>query len=208
MNRRWRMAGFIFAVELMLGIAGMRSARAQESVSAPPGPSGAAERIAALEQKLRVMEARLEFLENKLGESAPPLVASNGVFPTAALRTSEASPVLTAAADPPAPAVQNAGSQAAPAALVNAGPEGFSIQSPQGDFRLGIRYQVQVDGRFAAAWGREYQGKGCIHDASSVPRAGIPSFPIDFSNNTVNSHPAQQSPWSLVSQSCETTTAH
>ncbi|MBI3933064.1 MAG: porin [Acidobacteria bacterium] len=96
------------------------------------------------------MEERIQELEGRLGGSAAPLVASNGAIPAAALKMPTEPAVLSAAAaNLPAPAIQIAAPQELAAPSVSAGREGFSIQSPDGDFRLRLRYQVQVDGRFA-----------------------------------------------------------
>ncbi|MBI4479702.1 MAG: porin [Acidobacteria bacterium] len=136
------------AFEILINIAGTGSARAQPPIAAKAG--GEAERLAALEEKIKIMEERLEFLESKLAQSASALVATNGSIPAAALGIQTRPSVLSAAAASlPASAIQSASPQVPAAPFVSAGPEGFSIQSPEGDFRLGIRYQVHADGRFA-----------------------------------------------------------
>ena len=91
------------------------------------------------------MDERLALLEQMLGERSDGLVASIGAIPAAAIEPRTPPAVPAAPIAPPAvPATQ-----VAAAAFVDAGPEGFAIQSPEGDFRLGIQYQMHVDGRFA-----------------------------------------------------------
>jgi phosphate-selective porin OprO and OprP len=140
-KNQWVPAIGLLAGLLVWGTAARRAA-AQEADSKAATD---AQRIAALEEKLRAVEERLLLLERKLDEGNSPLVASNGAIPAAAVPVP--SPVGT---NLPAPAAQVVASSPAAAPSVSAGPEGFSIQSPTGDFQLKIRYQMAVDGRFAA----------------------------------------------------------
>jgi phosphate-selective porin OprO and OprP len=149
-----RALGILFAVLCALGMGSVAMAQAQEK-DGGIAPSDA-ERIASLEDKLAMMEERLQSMERRLGENSTPLVASNGAIPIAAVgsraepavlpTTASASVASTASASP---ATQTEASQGPTAPFVGAGPEGFSIQSPKGDFRLGIRYQMHVDGAFS-----------------------------------------------------------
>jgi len=151
-KQNWRLVGFILAFEILIGIAATGSARAQQPMAANSGAKsgGDAERLAALEEKIKVMEKRLEFLESMLAQSAASLVASNGAISATALGIQTRPSVLSAVAGSlPSSPLQSASPQVPAAPFVSAGPEGFSMQSPDGDFRLGIRYQVQADGRFA-----------------------------------------------------------
>jgi phosphate-selective porin OprO/OprP len=103
-----------------------------------------AERIADLERALKTMEARLEYLESRLEEkNGAALVASTGALPLAAMGRSPSSAMASPPIAPQAPA-QPTGP------VVAAGPDGFNIRGAEGDFRLNIRYQMQVDSRFAA----------------------------------------------------------
>lgn len=139
---------FILAVAILAATGAASPVLAQRPTSA--NPSDDADRIAALEAKLKRMEERLEFLETKLGEGSASLVASTGALPAADLGSRAEPTILSAAAPGPAVAVTTGTmSQAAAAPFVQVGPKGFSIQSPEGDFRLGIRYQIHIDGRFA-----------------------------------------------------------
>jgi phosphate-selective porin OprO/OprP len=116
-------------------------ANAQETDA--PRAAGDAARVASLEEKLRVIEARLERLESMPAEKDAALVASNGAIPSAAV-SAQRTPSLASVMLPPA------APQTPASPTVGAGPEGFSIQSATGDFKLGIRFQMNVDGRFAA----------------------------------------------------------
>lgn len=148
MKHIWGTFRFPIATVLLIGIGGVSAGMAQELIAQRSVSD--AQRIASLEEKLRVMEERLVLLESRLGESAAPLVASNGAIPAPALKMPAEPAVLSAAAgNLPSPAIQSPVQQVSAAPFVSAGPEGFSIQSSAGDFRLGIRYQVNVDGRFA-----------------------------------------------------------
>jgi phosphate-selective porin OprO/OprP len=105
-------------------------------------------RITELEEKIRVMDERLALLERRLNDTARASAVA-GIVPAAATPSQVVPATYTLpAAAPAAPAPAQASSVAGGAANVSARPEGFSIQSPEGDFRLGIQYQMHVDGRF------------------------------------------------------------
>ena len=117
-----------------------------EAQSGGVAPDSDTARIAALESQLRAMEQRLLLLERKLEEkSDAALIASNGMIPAAAVERVMANAVPVAASAAPQSPVQSS----PPSPIVGAGGDGFNIRSTNSDFRLNIRYQMQVDSRFA-----------------------------------------------------------
>lgn len=113
------------------------------------------ERFRAIEQKMMALERRLDSLErSEAGGGKDVAIAP------AELRWGAEEPVLEtmeqrlqaleARREPP----QLAAPAPAPATIAEAGGNGFVLRSSDGDFRLNLRYQLNLDGRF----GIESQG--------------------------------------------------
>ncbi|HWP84231.1 MAG TPA: porin [Terriglobia bacterium] len=139
----WRIVKIVLVSGILAGPGGIHQARGQEAGGAAAS-GNEAQRIAVLEEKLRAMEQRLQYLESKLnGGSAIRAAAAESPLPIA--QPPQSRSAGAAAIPTPAPAPQ----PPAAVATVSADPQGFAIQSPERDFLLRIRYQMHLDGRFA-----------------------------------------------------------
>ncbi len=114
--------------------------------------------MAALESQVGLLLDRVAELEEKLIQNPEPLLASNSVYPAAISSIGPASvpasgPESTemAAAAPaalvtPVPVPQNSAQPVA--TIMGADPQGFTFRSPDEQFSLRVRWQMNLDGRF------------------------------------------------------------